>query len=42
MRDLINMGGWSGPRMFVAARACQRHATAAPKPDYGQLAEARV
>ncbi len=42
MRDLINMGRMVGPRMFVAGQGLSAPRDGAPKPDYGQLAEARV
>jgi imidazolonepropionase-like amidohydrolase len=42
MRDLINMGKMIGPRMFVAGQGLSAPRTDAPKPDYRQLAEARV
>jgi imidazolonepropionase-like amidohydrolase len=41
MRDLINMGRMVGPRMFVAGQGLSAPRDGAPKPDYGQLAEAR-
>jgi len=42
MRDLINMGPMVGPRMFVAGQGLSAPRDGAPKPDYGQLADARV
>jgi imidazolonepropionase-like amidohydrolase len=42
MRDLINMGKMLGPRMFVAGQGLSAPREGAPKPDYKQLAEARV
>jgi imidazolonepropionase-like amidohydrolase len=42
MRDLINMGRMVGPRMFVAGQGLSAPRDGAPKPDYRQLAEARV
>ena len=42
MRDLINMGRMVGPRMFVAGQGLSAPRDGAAKPDYGQLAEARV
>jgi len=42
MRDLINMGRMVGPRMFVAGQGLSAPRDGAPKPDYKQLAEARV
>ena len=42
MRDLINMGKMVGPRMFVAGQGISSPRADAPKPSYGQLAEARV
>ena len=42
MRDLINMGKMVGPRMFVAGQGLSAPGAGAPKPDYRQLAEARV
>jgi imidazolonepropionase-like amidohydrolase len=42
MRDLINTGRMVGPRMFVAGQGLSAPSDGAPKPDYGQLAEARV
>jgi imidazolonepropionase-like amidohydrolase len=42
MRDLINMGKMIGPRMFVAGQGLSAPRDGAPKPDYQQLAEARV
>jgi imidazolonepropionase-like amidohydrolase len=42
MRDLINAGRMIGPRMFVAGQGLSAPRADAPKPDYGQLAEARV
>ena len=42
MRDLINMGKMIGPRMFVAGQGLSAPRADAPKPDYGQLATARV
>jgi imidazolonepropionase-like amidohydrolase len=42
MRDLINMGKMAGPRMFVAGQGLSAPRADAPKPDYGQLAAARV
>jgi imidazolonepropionase-like amidohydrolase len=42
MRDLINMGKMVGPRMFVAGQGLSAPRDSAPKPDYQQLAEARV
>jgi len=42
MRDLINMGKMTGPRMFVAGQGLSAPRADAPKPDYGQLASARV
>jgi imidazolonepropionase-like amidohydrolase len=42
MRDLINMGKMVGPRMFVAGQGLSAPREGAPKPDYQQLAEARV
>jgi imidazolonepropionase-like amidohydrolase len=42
MRDLINMGKMTGPRMFVAGQGLSAPRADAPKPDYRQLAEARV
>jgi imidazolonepropionase-like amidohydrolase len=42
MRDLINMGKMVGPRMFVAGQGLSAPRADAPKPDYRQLAEARV
>ena len=42
MRDLINMGKMVGPRMFVAGQGLSVPRDGAPKPDYKQLAEARV
>ncbi|HEV2985575.1 MAG TPA: amidohydrolase family protein, partial [Vicinamibacterales bacterium] len=42
MRDLIIMGKMVGPRMFVAGQGVSAPREGAPKPDYQQLAEARV
>ncbi len=42
MRDLINMGKMVGPRMFVAGQGLSAPRAGAPKPDYSQLAAARV
>ena len=42
MRDLINAGKMLGPRMFVAGQGLSAPRADAPKPDYGQLADARV
>jgi imidazolonepropionase-like amidohydrolase len=42
MRDLITMGKMTGPRMFVAGQGLSAPRADAPKPDYRQLAEARV
>jgi len=42
MRDLINMGRMIGPRMFVAGQGLSAPREGAPKPDYRQLAEARI
>jgi imidazolonepropionase-like amidohydrolase len=42
MRDLINMGRMVGPRMFVAGQGLSAPNDGAPKPDYKQLAEARL
>ena len=42
MRDLINMGRMIGPRMFVAGQGLSAPRGDAAKPDYRQLAEARV
>jgi imidazolonepropionase-like amidohydrolase len=42
MRDLINMGKMAGPRMFVAGQGISAPRGDAPKPDYRQLADARV
>ena len=42
MRDLINMGQMVGPRMFVAGQGLSAQRADAPKPDYRQLADARV
>ena len=42
MRDLINMGRMMGPRMFVAGQGLRVPNDGAPKPDYQQLAEARI
>ena len=42
MRDLINMGRMIGPRMFVAGQGLSAPRPDAPRPDYGQLADARV
>jgi imidazolonepropionase-like amidohydrolase len=42
MRDLINMGKMAGPRMFVSGQGLSAPRADAPKPDYRQLAEARV
>ncbi len=42
MRDLINAGRMIGPRMFVAGQGLSAPRGDAPKPDYGQLAEARL
>ena len=42
MRDLINMGRMIGPRMFVAGQGLSAPRADAPKPDYRQLADARV
>jgi imidazolonepropionase-like amidohydrolase len=42
MRDLINMGQMIGPRMFVAGQGISAPRADAPKPDYRQLADARV
>ena len=42
MRDLINMGKMVGPRMFVAGQGVSAPRDGTPKPDYKQLAEARV
>ena len=42
MRDLINMGKMIGPRMFVAGQGLSAPRADAPKPDYRQLADARV
>jgi imidazolonepropionase-like amidohydrolase len=42
MRDLINMGKMVGPRMFVAGQGLSAPRDGVPKPDYKQLAEARV
>jgi imidazolonepropionase-like amidohydrolase len=42
MRDLINAGKMLGPRMFVAGQGLSAPRADTPKPDYGQLADARV
>ena len=42
MRDLIAMGRMAGPRMFVAGQGISAPRADAPKPDYRQLADARV
>jgi imidazolonepropionase-like amidohydrolase len=42
MRDLINMGRMAGPRMFVAGQGISAPRDQAPKPDYAQLATARI
>ena len=42
MRDLINMGRMIGPRMFVAGQGLSAPRTGEPRPDYAQLAAARV
>jgi imidazolonepropionase-like amidohydrolase len=42
MRDLINMGRMIGPRMFVAGQGLAAPRNGAPRPDYAQLAAARV
>jgi imidazolonepropionase-like amidohydrolase len=42
MRDLINAGKMVGPRMFVAGQGLSAPRGDAAKPDYGQLAGARV
>ncbi len=42
MRDLINMGKMAGPRLFVAGQGLSAPRADAPKPDYAQLAAARV
>jgi imidazolonepropionase-like amidohydrolase len=42
MRDLINAGKMIGPRMFVAGQGLSAPRGDAAKPDYGQLAAARV
>ena len=42
MRDLINMGRMVGPRMFVAGQGLSAPRDDAPRPDYAQLAAARV
>jgi imidazolonepropionase-like amidohydrolase len=42
MRDLINIGRMVGPRMFVAGQGLSAPRADAPKPDYRQLADARV
>ena len=42
MRDLINMGRMVGPRMFVAGQGLSAPRDQAPKPDYAQLAIARI
>jgi imidazolonepropionase-like amidohydrolase len=42
MRDLINIGKMIGPRMFVAGQGLSAPRADAPKPDYRQLADARV
>jgi imidazolonepropionase-like amidohydrolase len=42
MRDLINMGRMVGPRMFVAGQGLSAPRADAPKPDYRQLADARI
>jgi imidazolonepropionase-like amidohydrolase len=42
MRDLINMGRMVGPRMFVAGQGLSAPNDGAAKPDYKQLAEARI
>lgn len=42
MRDLINMGRMSGPRMFVAGQGISAPRAGAPAPDYAQQADARV
>ena len=42
MRDLINMGRMTGPRMFVAGQGLSAPRDDAAKPDYGELALARV
>jgi imidazolonepropionase-like amidohydrolase len=42
MRDLIAMGRMIGPRMFVAGQGLSAPRNGAPRPDYAQLAAARV
>ena len=42
MRDLINAGKMLGPRMFVAGQGLSAPRADAPKPDYQQLADARI
>ena len=42
MRDLINMGRMAGPRMFVAGPGLSAPRDGAARPDYKELAEARV
>jgi imidazolonepropionase-like amidohydrolase len=42
MRDLIAMGRMIGPRMFVAGQGLSAPRNDAPRPDYAQLAAARV
>lgn len=42
LRDLINMGRMVGPRMFVSGQGVSAPRNDAPKPDYAQLAAARV
>ena len=42
MRDLINMGRMTGPRMFVAGQGISAPRAGAPALDYRQQAEARV
>jgi imidazolonepropionase-like amidohydrolase len=42
MRDLINMGRMTGPRMFVAGQGLSAPREGAPKPDYAALADARI
>jgi imidazolonepropionase-like amidohydrolase len=42
LRDLVNMGRMIGPRMFVAGQGISAPRADAPKPNYAQLAEARV
>jgi len=42
MRDLINMGRMIGPRMFVAGQGLSAPRNDAARPDFAQLAAARV